>query len=104
MKAITSVSDAGPVVVSVKAVPLVFTSSAGPLTVVESFTVQTYELAELNAAELLNVTVLGPCVFGIVNVPVTACCAVSSVPLVLKTGTTPAAPVGPTAPVAPGLP
>jgi hypothetical protein len=45
--------------------------------------VQTYELAEANAAAPLRVTVLGPFEFGIVNVPVTECCDVCSVPPVL---------------------
>src|SRR5580765_5258336 len=104
MKEITSFCAAGPDVWRVNAVPLVFTSFAWALAVVASLMAQKYELAEMNAAELLKVTVLGPFVFGIVNVPVTACCAAWTVPPVSKTGTTPAAPVGPTAPVAPGEP
>ena len=59
--------------------PLVFTSLAAP-TVVASLIVQKYELAAVNAAEPLKVTVLGPFVFAIVNVPVTRCCDVRAVP------------------------
>jgi len=74
MKEILSFFAAAPIVVSVKAVPLVFTSFGLASVVVESLIVQTYALAEVNAAEPLRVTVLGPFVFGMVNVPVTACC------------------------------
>jgi hypothetical protein len=67
--------------VSVKAVPLVITSFAfGP---VASLMVQTYVLAEENAPAPLRVTVLGPFVFAIVNVPVTTCCVGRSEPLLV---------------------
>lgn len=46
-------------------------------------TVQKYELVAVNTAEPLRVTVLGPFVFGMVNVPVTTCCEVRAVPPVL---------------------
>ena len=65
-----------------KAVPLVLTSLAAAV-VVTSLMVQKYVLVEVNAAEPVKVTVLGPFVFAIVNVPVTKCCDVRSVPLVL---------------------
>jgi hypothetical protein len=45
--------------------------------------VQTYVLAEENAPAPLRVTVLGPFVFAIVNVPVTTCCVGRSVPLLV---------------------
>jgi hypothetical protein len=63
----------------VKAVPLVLTSLAAPV-VVASLTLQKYELVEVNAAEPVKVTVLGPFEFGIVNVPVTRCCDVRAAP------------------------
>jgi 4-amino-4-deoxy-L-arabinose transferase-like glycosyltransferase len=75
MKSIASFFAPFPTVWSVKAVPLVLMSLAA-LAVVASLTVQKYELVEVNAAEPLRVTVLGPFVFGIVNVPVTTCCDV----------------------------
>jgi hypothetical protein len=43
--------------------------------------VQKYVLVEVYAAEPVRVTVLGPFVFGIVNVPVTTCCAPRAVPV-----------------------
>jgi hypothetical protein len=60
--------------VSVKAVPLVRTSFTPLLLLVKSCVKQVYELAELNAAKPLRVIVLGPFVFGMVEVPVTTCC------------------------------
>lgn len=83
MKLITSFFADAPTVASVKAVPLVVTSFAWAPAVVASLRAQKYELAELNTAEPASVTVLGPFEFGIVNVPVTACCDAWSVPPVL---------------------
>jgi hypothetical protein len=82
MKSIASFFADFPTVWSVKAVPLVLTSLAA-LTVVASLIVQKYEPVEVNTAEPLKVTVLGPLVFGIVNVPVTTCCDVRAAPTVL---------------------
>jgi hypothetical protein len=83
MKSIASFFAAGPAVESVKAEPLVFTSLAWALAVVPSLIVQTYVLVDVNTAEPAKVTVLGPFEFGIVNVPVTTCCDVCSVPAAL---------------------
>jgi hypothetical protein len=81
MKEITSFFAEFPEVWSVKVVPVFVTSVAlGPLA---SLMLQTYELAEVNAAEPLRVTVLGPLVFGIVKLPATPCCVGRSVPFVL---------------------
>jgi hypothetical protein len=67
-----------PCVWSVNVVPLVIARRAlGPFA---SLIAQKYELAELNAAEPVSVTVLGPFVFAILNVPVTTCCVSRSVP------------------------
>ena len=74
MNEITSFIAAGPTVWRVKVVPLVGTSIAWAPAVVASLMAQKYELPELNADKPLKVTVLGPFVFGIVNLPVTACC------------------------------
>ena len=71
MNEITSFFAAAPDVWSVKVTPFSLTYFAWALAVVESAIVQTYELAEVNAAEPLSVTALGPFEFGIVNVPVT---------------------------------
>jgi len=76
MKEITSFFAAAPEVWSVKVTPFNLTYFACALAVVESAIVQKYELTELNAAEPSRVTALGPFEFGIVNVPVTACCDV----------------------------
>lgn len=76
MRVITSFFAAAPAVWSVKVVPLVLTILAWALAVVTSVIAQPYVPDEVNAAAPLSVTVLGPFVFGMTNVPVTACCAV----------------------------
>ena len=81
MKEIVSFFADDPVVCSVKVEPLFVTSQAlGPLA---SLTVQMYELDDVKTAEPVSVTVVGPFVFGIVNVPLTTCCDIRSVPVVV---------------------